>query len=524
MRRRSSNSESGAILLIVIILMLALTITGVAFLNAGVLEYRLAKREDYKNKAFYIAEGGLERTIWNLKQDFVSGSEDWTDGEINGVSVDDTPTTDDWWILNYPNPLLGDGSYEVKLKYVNDPTGGFKNDEIWVRSTGTVKEIPRIVQAYVEIVNVFPWNNAIFAGIGSGAGAIIEGNSLIHGSVLILGKDVAEEAMVMDMLGTAGIRNNYYGMDVDLVPKVPLCPTEDGIEDLDAYLRVKQGTVNLGGTATVGEPNNPGDSFKDYMDGVYATGNYGGNKGADNVYSDNGPWELYDLGDAVVFPSLKDDYTDPVTDTHYPTYLDYLDANSLDIPIGINEISSDIADFTTSDGTNTISWDQSEGELHVEGIIWVLADSLDLGKKGDPIEYTGSGTIVVAKHNGIPFDVHGDIRVHGDLVAKGTYDGPGGYEGFPNNAIGLIANNIELATGSGESQLMMTAAFFAENRIISAKQNEIGGTFVSNYFDMGTNVPRIYQVPDLQDNLPPGMPGGTPIWYISTSQWSEVSG
>jgi len=514
MRRISSNSESGAILAIVIILMLALTITGVAFLNAGVMEYRLAKREVYKNKAFYIAEGGLERTLWNLKQDFVNGSEDWTDGDINGVTVSDP--VDGWRVLgyapSYAQTSLGAGSYLVKVKYVD-------KDEIWVKSTGTVEGIPRTVQIYVRAENLFPWNNAIFAGIGAGAGAIIEGNSLIHGSVHILGKDVAEEAIVMDVLGAAGIRNNYDGMYVDLVPKVPSCPTEDGLEDLDAYLRVKRGTVNLGGTATVGEPNNPGDSFKDYMDGVYATGNYGGNKGADNVYSDNGPWELYDLGDTVVFPSLKDDYTDPVTDIYYGTYLDYLDANSLDIPIGINEISSDIADFSYSDdGTNRIIWDQSDAELYVEGIIWVLADSLDLGKKHETIEYTGTGTIVVAKHNGTPSGIVGDIRVHGDLVAKGEALFGGG---FPKYALGLIANNLELATGIGESDLTMTGAFFAQNKIVSEKQNRVAGTFVSNYFDMGGQVPRIYQVPALAENLPPGMPGGTPIWYISTSQWSE---
>jgi len=140
MRRISSNSESGAILAIVIILMLALTITGIAFLNAGVMEYRLVGREVHKNKAFYIAEGGLERTIWNLKQDFVNGSEDWTDGEINGVPVEDT--TAEWKILQYGadpyEPALGAGVYKVKLKYVD-------NDEIWVKSTGTVKDVPRTV-------------------------------------------------------------------------------------------------------------------------------------------------------------------------------------------------------------------------------------------------------------------------------------------------------------------------------------------------------------------------------------------
>lgn len=60
MKRILFESESGAILPIVLILALALIIIGVAFLNAGVMENRLARREDYKNQAFYLAEAGIE--------------------------------------------------------------------------------------------------------------------------------------------------------------------------------------------------------------------------------------------------------------------------------------------------------------------------------------------------------------------------------------------------------------------------------------------------------------------------------
>ena len=48
------------------------------------------------------------------------------------------------------------------------------------------------------------------------------------------------------------------------------------------------------------------------------------------------------------------------------------------------------------------------------------------------------------------------------------------------------------------------------------------GTFVSNYFDMGTNVPRIYQVPTLAANLPYGMIGAYPIFIYKKVSWREV--
>jgi hypothetical protein len=65
--RKSSHSESGAILPIVIILMLALTITGLAFLNAGVMENSLVRKEIAKTKAFWAAEAGIEYGLFRLR-------------------------------------------------------------------------------------------------------------------------------------------------------------------------------------------------------------------------------------------------------------------------------------------------------------------------------------------------------------------------------------------------------------------------------------------------------------------------
>jgi len=111
MRRKSSNSESGVILPIVIILALALTITGLAFLNAGVMENSLVRREIAKNQAFYLAEAGIERLSVKLyagerrsieKLEKVSGG---VDGDYCPAI---TPTT------------LGEGQYWVEY-YEGDP-------------------------------------------------------------------------------------------------------------------------------------------------------------------------------------------------------------------------------------------------------------------------------------------------------------------------------------------------------------------------------------------------------------------
>ena len=72
------------------------------------------------------------------------------------------------------------------------------------------------------------------------------------------------------------------------------------------------------------------------------------------------------------------------------------------------------------------------------------------------------------------------------------------------------------------SQLKVMGLFYAEDKITSQKQTSITGTFFSNYFDMGKNVPSIYQVPATAHNLPPGIIGGTSILVVSSSGWQEL--
>jgi hypothetical protein len=64
--QKTSRSESGAILPMVIILMLALMMTGMAFLNAGILENGLVRRQIHKEQSFYLAEAGVETAIWQF--------------------------------------------------------------------------------------------------------------------------------------------------------------------------------------------------------------------------------------------------------------------------------------------------------------------------------------------------------------------------------------------------------------------------------------------------------------------------
>jgi hypothetical protein len=48
------------------------------------------------------------------------------------------------------------------------------------------------------------------------------------------------------------------------------------------------------------------------------------------------------------------------------------------------------------------------------------------------------------------------------------------------------------------------------------------GAVVSRYLDMGSQVPHLYQMPNLAKNLPPGMPGGNTFNYVKILSWREL--
>jgi len=163
---RRKNNESGMILPLVIILMFALTITGLAFLNMGVMEHNLAMREVYKNKAFYLAEGGVEDARFKL-------GDNWD----TLTSIDETP--------------LGEGIYTADI-YNTDTEGNLldpdNDSRRRIRSTGAVKGVSQIVQV---IVRQLPSGTDIDAVLGSGGTVQVKSNA-----VTISGKVKATDGII----------------------------------------------------------------------------------------------------------------------------------------------------------------------------------------------------------------------------------------------------------------------------------------------------------------------------------------
>lgn len=483
---KSFGNQKGQVLIIMIAIIAALTVFGVSLLKLTDPELKISKRQIDSTKAFYIAEAGTERALHNIKEN----------GGIGGFSSLTASPTE-----------FGGGTYTISL------VATLAGNEWTIKSVGSYEESTRAIQVDVKVEMISIWGNGVFGGSGA-SGKAINGNVDFRGSVHILGEELGDDGIALSMSGSAKIGNNYDGIASIFNGKYPALPTTtvNGIEvdTLNTTLRVKKGKVFLGGSAKVGDPNNDGNTYKETVDGVYVNGEI---TGTEKIFSDNGTENDYDLGNLnIKFPKLADAYTDPVTGVEYVTYKAYLEAEGSAFPI--NEISSAVGIFyysgvSTNGKTNWISWNPTTMILEVHGVIIInsTTSTLTIGKNaGNTIFFKGKGTLV-------SLDPIKDIAIHSHLLSEGM---------FPYDALGFIsAYDINIATG-GEAQLRVMGAYYAEHKIKIAGQTQLLGSIVSNDFDMGSQVPKIFQVTTLADNLPPDMPGSVSIYYVTITNWHEV--
>ncbi|MDD3375174.1 MAG: pilus assembly PilX N-terminal domain-containing protein [Candidatus Omnitrophica bacterium] len=491
---RKLKNRRGSLLLISYLAIVVLIGLSAAFMLYATNEARISERQRLETVAFYIAESGLQRMVYDLKLDYASTGS-WNDGDIGPFNIG--PDTSSPYVVPYVDTSLNGGQYLVSLRNVAS------SSEIKIISTGTIQGATSTIVAYVSAKNTSPWDYVIFAGAGQ-AGAMINGTVDIAGSVLILGTGLDPTDLAVNLGGTADfVQNNYSGLDAALQAKISPLPTTifngETVSTLNAELRVKNGVVALSGSAGIGSPDVAGNSVKETVDAVYVTDGWGGNKGANNVFSDNGTTRAYDLGDSVVFPSLSD----PDPDNPSLTVQQKFRSEAL---ILTNELSNlkPNSSFSYTDGINSISMDGS-GNLSITGKIYIDGDNnLNFNKNntGTTITYSGKGTVFVT----------GSAEVNTNLITSGN-------NSFPANSFGIMTPHT---IGFYEAQTAVMGAFYAEDTITITKQTDVIGTIVSNYFDMGTNVPSIYQAPDLSRNLPPGMIGGSSSVILDIFFWYET--
>jgi type II secretory pathway pseudopilin PulG len=549
----TTKNSIGAVLIVALMVTLVVSILGSAMLTLALTESQIAFNDRNATRALYVAEMGVERARRDLKYDATFDRDGMTNQylasptPVAGGSPADCSATIPWqwpppqqrcYDLGGPIPTagflplysnanldsFGDGStYTVQV-------GLRQSNKLTIRSEGTGPQgATKVVDVRVEVRDLSVWGNAAFLG-GSGTGARINGNVVIAGSVHILGAGLGLTGVAADFGGTAGIFNWYNGLDPIFTGRVP----DINPSTLDAEIRVSEGRILMNsGSARVGNSTSDGvpAGIKLRVDGVYTNYGFAGTSGDTNVYSDTGTDYKYDVppDNVIPFPSL----TGPSPDVCCVTYEDYLDANSWDpLPVlpGSAVSGSDLtiyattASFDVSNGTNRLAWNSATNTLTVEGIIRIPGSITQGGITGptkiETITYTTglAGGTLYAKKAGADWNETGTAGAHQVSITINSSLIPLGV--FPTgDRLGLIAKDrIHMTRASKQ----VAAAVYAENQVTIDKQYHVVGAVVSRFLDMGSQVPHLYQMPNLAKNLPPGMPGGNIFNYVKILSWREL--
>lgn len=554
MKRKSHRGSALAVSMTVLVVTF---VTGAGVLSLSMQSMRRGRLDALRARALALAEAGAEKAIYYLRTTAPNGS-------VNGA----------WRTTGFTETIANQGDYTIVVQ----DGAGENAGKVVVTSTGIARDgavltMRRAVRVAMKLdeEDISVWNNVIFGGVGQ-TGRSINGNIAIRGNVHLLGDgetftDVDHDGhwdagetytdlnlnghwdlgelfvdtdgdgrfdtrepfddvngnstrdpaltvtdLSSEISGDANIGNNYDGMPSglrNLLPAVDPTPFNgESVQSLKAKLRVKHGRVDISGSASVGEPQATGGSppVKETMDGVFVNDGFGGNQGTSQVYSDNGTRQKYNLGNMVTFPTL----TEPTVQggVSYLSYMSYLQTVGLNI-VGPLTLQPGTAYGPVSDGKGNSFQVDTAGNISIQGIVYVNGD-ITLNRNGgnQTMHYSGRGTLVST----------GNVYAHTDLTPSSPT--------FPtNSALGVIGRHrVELATGAGDSQLTLAGAFYAQEQVVSQKQNEIAGSFVASYFSM-QNVPHMYQVPALSRNLPPGMPGSglIVIKTIRIDSWREVA-
>jgi len=575
------QSNAGMALTAATIFMAVVLVTVVAVSARHVQQRRNADSHQDYAKTFDAMEGALARSKAALEGSQGSGSiglDGWTPvynakkelvlPDFNSSSYRAVTLPGDPGVTGYDPPKIMAWAVNWGKDGVDNNGDGAIDDanEKGIRSihvASKFRNFTRRAEAVFAATDVNVWNNAIFAGVGS-VSNVVKGNVNIGGSVHILGDNLLAGGVAIedaiDLSGNTLIQNNYDGVPAYLQARVPALARVNVngkmVETLRAKLRVKHGLVGMSGNSHIGEPYNSYGWSKDYVDGTYVTDGWSGNKTtADggrgvptDVYSDNGWSALYDLGDRVPFPVFNDPWRDPdsgakmfrsngvaysheeyfsevlLADPNNPTDGVYNGSINLDLrgeafywnATSNTKLTGDAA-RAAAPGTNDdyIKFDPVTATLKMNGQVRINGGlSFSGGGSSDSIFYSGRCAVLATEN------VNVDVSLY-----SCNNGNPWNYaNSFPvNNCLGIMTKaNMIFGGGSGASQLDVFGAFYAAGTITSAKQTDVMGTFVASLFDMGQQVPNIFQVPSLASNLPLGMIGYYPVLSLVQVSWREM--
>ena len=558
---RSPSGQRGTALVMSLFLITVLTVLGTMVLNTSIVEIKMAQNQKISSQVFYAAEAGLERGLLMLIEDFENqGGSAWGNATYAGwgETVTETAVTGSTTFDKDIRSLdMYTSSPDTKLKKLTLGGGHTVNnltfdlyiyketaDEAYVMSHAYGNGGMAAIEYHLAVEDMSPYNNAIFTG--AGVSGHFQGSVNIAGSIYSRG--------TLNMGANVHVNNNYDDPRTGKTwaSNTTLNTILEYEADLDTKLRVQGGDLTVGASSTqVGYAGTDNSIAGIYVDGATNIDSVG------THYYDEHTNEVPDVPLPSIYDGLREVFgtagldldtciaaKSGANDAAIATsiYADWATGTGCmsSLPSQGAVFDGDIVlDKNTADGWlvgpdvngNGIYYDAPPsgtgmGEINIQGTAVVTGDFIFGDNKLDGLNYNASGADIGLgsdPDNGATLYVGGNFTANGQFYPdagylKGTdFTPPPGDNDI--NSLGVVTPNDVTFTGHNDD--VHAGFFFADGQVNFNKQSKFAGTVIGGLVNYA-QVPDVYQVPNLANHLPPGVPGGQSLVQLTSREWRRV--
>ncbi len=529
--RAANAAQSGFVLIQVMAFSIILAMITFALVNLSISEYATANSADMGMRAFYIADGAVERAATVLRAD-----PNWSDGTGADKNANNTswqPLYDQYQAggagnaVNQAYPAgggSGSGKYSI---YVKRPAAGSPYnaaDTIWIRTLGTAGSATRSIEVLLH--RLTPLDFSVYSAqtfqVSNGGG-----NVTLHGSAYFY-KDLGLKAV------NTGIYNDRQLLSTDLPPYTN-------------QLYVK-GTLDMStGNSNVGTLPQP-------MYGVHAGALNLKNNGTQNLYT----LELDNTVPSIPYPNVGGYITSVLTNQ---TYGNLLAVNQLTMAIctntggvwtpsytagltfGATEFTIPTKTYLVCDNNATLPanymahWNPSATVPLTLNSSYQNSPILVPGAvvMNQTVTYSGVGTFVVETlggGNGVVINAGQILSSNPASHSSGSnpcnYTNPSSMPQSDLLAF-VVAGNV-LLTGSGstcsqENDVVVIAGASGTSTFTTTNKVNMYGVVITEQLDTTQN-PDFFQIPDILQYMPG--PVATVATFNTTMpvviwQWRELA-
>ena len=504
--RAAHASDSGIVLLQVMAFSIVLAMITFALVNLTISEYATANAADQGMRAFFIADGGVERAIAVLRADA-----NWNDG----LGADKNANNTTWQLLydafqsggagnavnqTYPSGGgSGSGTYSIYIKRVAAGSPYNPSHTIWIRAIGKNASATRSVEVLLH--RLTPLDFSVYSAqsytVSNGGG-----NVTLHGS-----------AYFYQNLGLKAVKTGLYNDRQILSSDLPPYTNQ-------LYVA---GTLDMStGNSSVGTASQP-------MYGVHAGALNLKNNGTQNLYT----LELDNTVPSLPYPNVAGYISSLLTNKTYGNALTVTQTQMVICTGSGPYVPSTVANITfgstyffvptqanaactgapSSSANYMLIWDPSQSipltlnsaqqstPVFVPGVVTI----------NQTVKYTGIGTLVVQGTGGtVGLDTSSGQILASNPASYSDGLNPCGYPSpstMPHTDLlaFIVAGNVSMqgsgSTCSQEQDVVIIAGANGTSTFTSSYKVNIYGVVITEQLNTSQN-PDFYQMPDMLQSVP----------------------